>query len=68
MPSCSSAKLGQAHNAAQAAKAISTGRRPTRSASMPAKGINSNDTPTAMAPASSVSRIDMPVTRCTCDG
>ncbi|MNG31991.1 hypothetical protein D3C84_1178980 [compost metagenome] len=51
-----------------AAKPISSGRRPMRSASMPAKGISSNDTVTAITPASNVSRMDMPVTRWTWDG
>ncbi|WP_205017974.1 hypothetical protein [Pseudomonas arsenicoxydans] len=56
MPTCSSPKLGQAHRIEAIAKAISTGRRPTRSASLPVNGSNTSDTPTEITPASKVSR------------
>ncbi|MNK93006.1 hypothetical protein D3C87_1131490 [compost metagenome] len=65
MPVCNSPKLGQAQRIEAMAKAINTGRRPTRSASLPANGSSTSDTPTEITPASNVSRIDMPVIKCT---
>ncbi|MNI91160.1 hypothetical protein D3C73_1487800 [compost metagenome] len=68
MPTCNRPKLGHAHSIEAMANAIRTGRRPTRSASLPAKGNSTSDTPTEITPASNVSRIDMPVIRWTCEG